>query len=164
MIGRNHTIRSGTIIYDNVLIGDNFQTGHNVLIRDGTIIGNNVLVGTGTIIDGDVIIGNDVRIQSMCYIPPKTRIEDGVFLGPNVVLTNDKYPMSPKDNLIGPTIKRGAVICANCTILPGVEIGEEALVAAGAIVTKDIPPRKMAIGCPAKVVDIPDNYKNSPKI
>lgn len=75
VIGRNHTIRSNSIIYNDVVIGDNFRTGHNVVIRENTNIGDDVLIGTNTVIEGDVIIGNDVSIQSNVYIPTNSVIK-----------------------------------------------------------------------------------------
>jgi acetyltransferase-like isoleucine patch superfamily enzyme len=103
-----------------------------------------------------VTIGNDVNLQSLVYIPTNTKIGDHVFIGPGTVLTNDRYPPSRTGVLAGPTILEGAAIGANVTILPGVCIGENSLVAAGAVVTRDVPPRKLAIGSPAKIRDLPD--------
>ena len=143
-------IRSGTVIYPNVCVGDNFETGHNVLIRDPTHIGNNVRVGTGTIIEGDVTIGDNVNIQSMVYIPKFTTIGSKVFIGPCVVLTNDKYP--PSGKLVGPILCDGCSIGANVTILPGIIIGEGALVGAGSVVTHNVPPHKTVYGNPARVI------------
>lgn len=161
IIGDNATIRRGTVIYCDVSIGDNFQSGHNVLIREKTHIKNCVLVGTNTIIEGSTRIGNNVSIQSSVYIPLNTVIEDRVFIGPCAVLTNDKYPIRQKGSLKGPTIRKGASIGANCTILPGIEIGEGAMIAAGAVVTKDVPEWKMAVGVPAKISDLPDDLKTA---
>lgn len=158
-IGSNSIIRPGTTIFSNVKTGDNFKTGHNVIIREKTTIGNNVLVGSNVIIDGNVKIGNDVSIQGNVYIPTTVTIEDNVFIGPCAVLTNDKYPIRRKYELLGPTLRKGASIGANATILPNVEIGEGAMVAAGALVTRDVPPWKLAIGFPAKIKDLPDDLK-----
>ena len=152
IIGDNAIIRPNTVIYCEVRIGKNFRTGHNVVIRENTIIGDDVLVGTNTVIDGETKIGSNVRIQSNVYIPRRTVVEDNVFIGPNAVLTNDRYP--PSSELKGPIIKRGAKIGANSTILPGVIVGEGALVAAGAVVTRDVPPGKLAIGVPARFRDL----------
>jgi len=138
-----------------VVIGDNFQSGHNVMIRENTCIGDRVSIGTATVIEGNTHIGNDVSLQSMVYIPTNTVIGDNVFIGPNTVLTNDRYPPSGIGGLKGPQIMNGAAIGANATLLPGICIGEGALVAAGAIVTRNVPARKLAIGAPAKITDLP---------
>ena len=89
VIGRNHTIRSNSIIYNDVVIGDNFRTGHNVVIRENTNIGDDVLIGTNTVIEGDVIIGNDVSIQSNVYIPTNSVIEDNVLIGACSLVNKD---------------------------------------------------------------------------
>lgn len=154
-IGKNAVIRSGTIIYCDVVIGDGFQTGHNVIIREKTRIGENVAIGTATVIEGDCSIGNNVNIQSMVYIPTNTIIEDSVFIGPNTVLTNDRYPPTRIGGLEGPHIRKGAAIGANTTLIPGVCIGEGALVAAGAVVTRDVPDHMLAVGSPARIKDLP---------
>ena len=96
IMGKRAVLRPGTVIYCDVVIGDNFQSGHNVLIREKTTIGNQTAIGTATIIDGNTKIGNNVSIQSMVYIPTNTTIGDHVFIGPNAVLTNDRYPPSPR--------------------------------------------------------------------
>jgi acetyltransferase-like isoleucine patch superfamily enzyme len=154
-IGDRAIIRSGTIIYCDVSIGNDFSCGHNVLIREKTRIGDRVSVGTASIIEGETIIGNDVNLQSLVYIPTDTTIGNRVFIGPNTVLTNDRYPPTRIGGLQGPTLSDGVAVGANVTILPGICIGEGALVAAGAIVTRDVPSHKLAIGVPAKIRDLP---------
>ena len=158
-IGENAVIRSGTILYCDVTIGNHFQSGHNVMIREKTQIGNRVGIGTSVVIEGNTIIGDDVSLQSMVYIPTDTVIGNKVFIGPNTVLTNDRYPPTRIGGLKGPQIRDGAAIGANATLLPGVCIGEGALVAAGAIVTRDVPAYKLAIGAPAKITDLPSKMK-----
>lgn len=155
IIGKNAVIRSGTIIYCDVTIGDQFQSGHNVLIREKTRIGNGVAIGTSAVIEGNTTIGDHVSLQSMVYIPTDTVIGNNVFIGPNTVLTNDRYPPTRIGGLKGPQIMAGAAIGANATLLPGVCIGEGALVAAGAIVTRDVPAHMLAIGAPAKITTLP---------
>jgi acetyltransferase-like isoleucine patch superfamily enzyme len=150
-IGKGCTIRSGTVIYSGVKIGNNFRSGHNVLIRGNSEIGDNVLVGTSSVIDGDCKIGNNVSIQTGVYITRYTMIEDGVFLGPFCVTTNDKY-MKYGVTLKGPLIKQGARIGANSTIMPDITIGKGAIVGAGSVVTKGVPPGKVVTGVPARVV------------
>jgi len=152
---KNVLIRQPSVVYDDVEIGEGTKTGHFVLIRSKTKIGKNCTIGTATIIEGgDVVIGNNVSIQSRCYMPQQTKIEDNVFMGPGVVITNDKYPPTEDPSKWRPvTIKKGARIGANVTILPGVTIGENALIGAGSVVTKDIPAGKTAYGNPARVVE-----------
>lgn len=148
-IGKNSIIRSGSVIYFGVKIGDKFRSGHNILIRENTEIGDNVLVGTNAVVDGDCRIGSDVSIQTGVYIARYTTIEDGVFMGPLSVTTNDKY-MRYGAELKGPVIKKGAKIGANATIFSDVSVGENAVVGAGAVVTKDVEPNEIVIGVPAR--------------
>ena len=163
-IGPNSIIRAGSTIFSSVKTGKNFKTGHNVMIRENTDIGDNVLIGTNVIIDGHVKIGNNVSIQGNVYIPTNVTIEDNVFIGPCAVLANDKYPIRKKYELKGPVLKKGASIGANATLLPDVEIGEGAMVAGGALVTKDVPAWKLAIGVPAKIEELPKDLKELNKI
>ena len=159
IIGKNALIRSNSIIYNDVEIGNNFKTGHGVTIREKTNIGDNVLVGTNSVIEGHCSIGNNVSIQSNVYIPTNTIIEDYVFIGPCACFTNDKYPIRVDFDLKGPVIKRGASIGANSTFLSNIEIGEGAMVAAGAIVTMDVPEFFLAIGAPARIKPLPKHLK-----
>jgi acetyltransferase-like isoleucine patch superfamily enzyme len=154
-IGDNSTLRPGTTIYADVTIGESFSSGHNVMIREKTIIGSHVSVGTGSIIEGYSSIGNRSNLQSLVYIPTNTTIGDDVFIGPNTVLTNDRYPPRNDTQMDGPIIYERARIGANVTILPGVIIGEDALVAAGSVVTKDVPASMLAIGSPARHKPLP---------
>lgn len=158
-IGNNALIRPNSFIYEDVEIGEWFECGHNVIIRERTKIGNNTRIGTNTVIEGDVEIGNNVNIQSCVYIPKHTYIGDNVFIAPCVVITNDKYPPHAIGGLIGATIEDCVSIGANSTILPGITIAEHSLVAAGSVVTRDVPPYSMAIGVPAKMVELPNKIK-----
>lgn len=155
IIGKNPKIRSNSIIYNDVVIGDNFQTGHNVLIRENTTIGDNSLVGTNTVIEGECTIGDGVSIQSNVYIPRNSIIEDNVFIGPCSCFTNDRYPIRVDYDLKGPILRKGCSIGANSTFLSNLEIGEGAMVAAGAIVTRNVPPWYLAIGTPARIKPLP---------
>jgi acetyltransferase-like isoleucine patch superfamily enzyme len=164
ILGKNPLIRSNSIIYNDVEIGNNFKTGHGVTIREKTFIGDNVLIGTNTIIEGHCSIGSNVSIQSNVYIPTNTIIEDYVFIGPCACFTNDKYPIRVDFDLKGPIIKKGASVGANSTFLSNIEIGEGAMVAAGAIVTMDVPEYFLAIGAPARIKPLPKNLKKLNKI
>ena len=154
LIGAGATIRSHTVIYAGNVIGEGFQTGNKVNIRESNQIGHNVSVGTLSVIEHHVEIGNNVRIHTQAFIPEYSVLEEGCWIGPNVVLTNAKYPLSPgvKDSLAGPVIKKGAKIGANATLLPGVVIGENALVGAGSVVVKDVPDGAVVAGNPARII------------
>lgn len=154
IIGDNSLIRSHTVIYAGNVIGNNFCTGHCVLIRENNEIGNNVSIGSHSVIEHHVKIGNGVRIHSQVFIPEFSVLEDNCWIGPNVVLTNARYPLSlnVKKNLEGPIIRSGAKIGANATLLPGVVVGRNSLVGAGSVVVNDIPDGKIVIGNPAKVL------------
>lgn len=154
VIGKQAHIRSHTVIYAGNKIGMYFQTGNKVNIREMNEIGDNVSVGTLSVIEHHVTIGNNVRIHTQVFIPEYSILEDDSWLGPNVVLTNAKYPLSPgvKENLRGPIIRRGAKIGANATILPGIEIGTNALVGAGAVITSDVPKNAVVAGNPARII------------
>ena len=157
--GRDCRIRWGTVIYGDVTTGNDFQTGHHVMIREKTVIGNHVMIGTGTVIDGQVEIRDFVKIESQCYIPTHVRIGSRVFFGPGVTLTNDRYPLKQRDRYRpeGPVIEDGVTLGGRVTVCPGVRIGEDAFVAAGAVVTKDVPPRSLAVGVPARIKPLPSH-------
>ncbi|AFK21260.1 N-acetyltransferase (plasmid) [Haloferax mediterranei ATCC 33500] len=155
VIGDEARIRSGTIIYSDVDIGDDFITGHDALVRENTQIGDDVVVGTKTVIDGTSVIGSNVSLQSRVYVPTNTTIGNNVFVGPGAVLTNDPYPVRQDVEMAGPTLEDGASVGGNATILPDVTVGKNAFVAAGAVVTKDVPPETLAVGTPTKHHPLP---------
>ena len=150
-IGKNAIIRSGTIIYSNVQIGDNFKTGHGVMIRENTIVGHDCIIGTKAILDGYVKIGNKSFIQSGCYITQSTEIGDFVFIAPNVVTLDNKYIVMG-EGLNGPKIGNGVRIGGNTTILSGVKIGDHSLIGAGSVVSRDIRAKSLAYGNPARII------------
>jgi acetyltransferase-like isoleucine patch superfamily enzyme len=154
IIGDNALIRSHTVIYAGNVIGNNFQTGNKVNIRESNRIGDDVSIGTLSVIEHHVTIGHRVRVHTQVFIPEFSVLEDGCWIGPNVVLTNAKYPLSPgvKDRLNGPVIRAGAKLGANATVLPGVIVGENALVGAGAVVVRDVPAGAVVAGNPARVI------------
>jgi acetyltransferase-like isoleucine patch superfamily enzyme len=153
-IGEGAVIRSHTVIYAGNVIGRNFQTGNKVNIRESNRIGDNVSVGTMSVIEHHVEIADNVRIHTQVFIPEFSVLEEGCWIGPHVVFTNAKYPLSPgvKDRLKGPVIRKGAKIGANATLLPGVVIGENAIVGAGAVVVRDVLPGTVVAGNPARVI------------
>jgi acetyltransferase-like isoleucine patch superfamily enzyme len=116
-------------------------------------IGKNVNIGMFTEIGNKVSIGNNVRIGAMCYIPEGVIIKDNAWIGPRVTFTNDKYPPSGKKFWEKTIIKKGARIGAGVTVLPGISIGENALIGAGSVVTRDIPANAKCCGVPAKIMN-----------
>ena len=154
IIGDNSIIRAGTYIYAGNQIGRNFQTGNKANIRELNKIGNDVSIGTLTVIEHHVTIGNGVRIHTQVFIPEHTILEKNCWLGPNVVVTNARYPKHPtvKTDIIGAHIKQNAKIGANTTLLPSITIGIDSLIGAGSVVTKDISDGVIAAGSPAKVL------------
>ena len=153
-IGEGASINSHTVIYAGNRIGRNFRAGHGVLIRELNEIGDNVSIGSGSNVEHHVRIGQGVRLHSNVFVPELSVLEDGCWLGPNVVLTNARYPASPttKEELAGPHIGVCAKIGANATILPGIRIGAGALVGAGSVVTADVAPGVVVAGNPARTI------------
>ncbi len=147
-IGKNSVIRSHTIIYEDVVIGDNFNTGHHVTIRENSRIGKCCSAGTLTDIQGKVKIGNFVRMHSNVHIGQLTTIKDYAWLFPYAIATNDMYP--PMGKLKGCTIGEYAIVTTGTILLPGVKVGDNALVAAGAVVSKDVKKETFVMGVPAK--------------
>lgn len=135
-------------------IGEGTRVWQFVVILKGAKIGQDCNICAHTLIEGDVIIGNNVTVKSGVYIWDGTRIEDDVFLGPNATLTNDLMPRSKQypDTFSGITLKKGSSIGANATLLPGITVGQKAMVGAGAVVTKDVPDYAVVIGNPAQII------------
>lgn len=153
-IGDNAVIRSHTVMYAGNIIGNNFQTGNKANIRENNTIGNNVSIGTLSVVEHHVNIEDNVRIHTQAFIPEYSTLCDGCWIGPNVVFTNAKFPQSPdvKNNLIGPTVSKGAIVGANTTLMPGVNVGKEAIVGAGSVVVKDVEEGVVVVGNPAKKI------------
>ena len=160
-LAKGACIRAGTIIYADVKAGDDFQTGHNVLIREHTVFGSHIVVGTNTVIDGHVTVGDFVKIESNCYIPTHVTIGSRVFIGPGVVLTNDRYPQKMRDDYKpeGPIIEDGVSLGGGVVVVPGVRIGKGSFIAAGAVVTKDIPPMSLVKGVPGVIMPLPEKLR-----
>lgn len=158
VVGDNAFIRSGSVIYADVRLGDHFQCGHNVTIRARTTIGRHVTVGTNSVIEGDVEIGDFVKIESNCFVPTHVLIGSRVFLGPNVVMLNDRYPLRRRDQYRpeGPVLEDNVTVGAAAVLCPGVRIGAGSFIAAGAVVTKDVPPGMLAVGVPARPSPLPE--------
>jgi acetyltransferase-like isoleucine patch superfamily enzyme len=129
--------------------------GDQSCVRERVSVGDDVVIGRGSLVENDTTIGSLTKIQADAYITAYSTLEDNVFVAPRVVTTNDNYMGRTEKRLAdvkGPTIRRGARVGGGAILLPGVEIGEEAFVGAGAVVTKDVPPRTLVVGSPARVL------------
>ena len=142
-------------------IGKNVRIWHFSYVGDNVEIGDNVKIGSLAHIDYDVKIGSNTKIEGLAYIPPLSRIGKNVFIGPNVVLTNDPYP--PCDKMVGVTIEDGAVIGAMAALRAGITIGKNSVVAMGSIVTKDVPENVVVMGNPAKIKYTRQEYDKKQK-
>lgn len=153
-IGERVTICSGAVVFAGARIGDRAILGDQTYVRERTEIGADTVVGRGTAVDNDVRIGARCKIQTMAYVTAYSLIEDDVFVGPCAMTTNDDT-MARHDRdyeLRGATLRRACRIGGGAVLTPGVEIGEEGFVAAGALVTRDVPPRGVVLGVPARVI------------
>lgn len=154
VIGDNALIRSHTVIYFGNKIGRNFKAGNGVNIRENNKIGDDVSIGTHSVIEHGVLIEDNVRIHSNVFIPELSVLKKNCWIGPNVVLTNAHLPLCPNRPKCfrGAIVESGAKIGANVTILPGIRIGGNSVVGAGAVVMKNVPDGMVAVGNPARVV------------
>jgi UDP-2-acetamido-3-amino-2,3-dideoxy-glucuronate N-acetyltransferase len=153
-IGDGVLIGGHAVIHSGVRIGAGARIGDHAQIRDGAVIGVGSTVGSYVSVDPGVTIGERVSIQTRCYITGGTRVEDDVFVGPGVTLTNDNTMdrHGPEFEFEGPLLRRACRVGGGSTLCPGVEIGEEAFVAAGALVAADVAPRTVVMGVPARAV------------
>jgi acetyltransferase-like isoleucine patch superfamily enzyme len=162
VIGEGAHIRSHAVLYVGSRIGRGFQTGHQVLMREANVLGSNVSIGTHSVVEHHVRIGDGARLHSNVFVPEFSVLEDEAWLGPNVVLTNARYPRSArtKERLEGVVIGARAKIGANATLLPGIRIGEGALVGAGSLVTRDVAPWTVVVGNPARLIGRVDEIED----
>lgn len=149
----NFFVHESSYVDNDVIIGDNTKIWHFCHIQSGARVGNNCSFGQNVNISNNVIIGNNVKIQNNVSVYEGVELEDGVFCGPSCVFTNDLTPRAefPKGHAgyKKTLVRHGASIGANATIVCGHEIGEYAMVAAGAVVTKDVEPFTLVAGIPA---------------
>ena len=153
-LGVRVTVCAHAVVYAGSVVGDEVIVGDHAQIRERTVIGPQTVVGRGSAIDNDVTIGARVKIQTNVYVTAFTVVEDDVFIGPGASTTNYDT-MSRHDRAValhGATLRRACRIGGSAVLVPGVEVGEEAFVAAGAVVTKDVPPRAFVMGVPARQV------------
>jgi acetyltransferase-like isoleucine patch superfamily enzyme len=153
-IGERVTVCSGAVVFAGANVAAEAILGDQSFVRERSEIGAGSVIGRGSVVDNDVVVGARVKVQTSVYLTAFTVIEDDVFVGPGATTTNDNTMNrhGPETPLRGATLRRACRVGGGTVLTPGVEVGEEAFVAAGAVVTKDVPPRAVVIGVPARVV------------
>ena len=160
-VGEGAIVSTGAIVFAGSRIGARVILGDQSCVRERVSVGDDVVLGRGSLVENDTTIGAMTRIQADAYITAYSTLEEHVFVAPCVVTTNDNYMGRTEGRhelMKGPTIRRGARVGGGAVLCPGVEIGEEAFVGAGAVVTKDVAARTIVVGNPARVLrEVPEN-------
>jgi len=154
-LGDGTVVSTGAVVFAGTKIGARVIVGDQSCVRERVILGDDVVVGRGSLIENDTTVGALTKIQAHAYITAYSTLEENVFIAPCVVTTNDNFMGRTErrhELIAGPTIRRGARIGGGAVLCPGIEIGEEAFVGAGAVVTKNVPPRAVVVGNPARVL------------
>jgi acetyltransferase-like isoleucine patch superfamily enzyme len=155
VIGDGTRILAGAIVFAGSRLGRSVIVGDQACVRERCELGDDVVVGRGSLVENDTTVGARTRIQANAYVTAYSRLEEDVFIAPCVVTTNDNFMGRTARRLElvrGPTIRRGARIGGGAVLLPGIEVGEEAFVGAGAVVLRDVPPRAVVVGNPARQI------------
>jgi acetyltransferase-like isoleucine patch superfamily enzyme len=155
VIGDGTVISTGAVVFAGSEVGANCIVGDQSCIRERVRMGDDCVLGRGSLIENDTTVGTRTRIQAGAYVTAYSTLEEDVFVAPCVVTTNDNYmgrTEKRKTLMKGPTIRRSARVGGGAILCPGIEIGEEAFVGAGAVVTRDVPPRTLVVGSPARVL------------
>lgn len=158
-IGAGVTVCAGAVIFAGAMIEEGAIIGDQAHVRERSHIGAGTVIGRGSQVDNDVRVGARVRVQSGVYLTAFTTVEDDVFIGPGASTTNDDTMSrhGPEVALRGALLRRACRVGGSAVLTPGVEVGEEAFVAAGAVVTSDVPPRAVVMGVPARAVrEVPE--------
>ena len=159
-LGAGTIVSTGAVVFAGTTVGERAIVGDQACVRERCTIGDDVVIGRGSLVENDTSVGALTKIQAHAYITAYSLLEDNVFIAPCVVTTNDNFMGRTEkrhDLVKGPTIRRGARIGGGCVLLPGIEIGEEAFVGAGAVVIRDVPARALVVGNPARQIrEVPD--------
>jgi UDP-2-acetamido-3-amino-2,3-dideoxy-glucuronate N-acetyltransferase len=152
---------AGVIVYRGAALGAAVMLADQATVRENVTIGEYTIIGRGVTVENKVTIGRRCKIETEAYVTALSEIGDGCFIAPEVTFTNDNFLGRTKERFKhhkGVTLERGARVGANATLLPGITVGADALVAAGSVVTRDVPSRMICLGAPARVVRaVPDN-------
>jgi len=158
-LGAGTIVSTGAIVFAGTRVGERVIIGDQACVRERCEIGDGVVIGRGSLVENDTTIGADSKIQAMAYITAYSTLESQVFIAPCVQTTNDNFMGRTQRRhglRKGPTIRRGARVGGGAVLCPGIEVGEEAVVGAGAVVVTDVPPRVVVVGNPARVLrDVP---------
>jgi acetyltransferase-like isoleucine patch superfamily enzyme len=153
VLGPGASVGANAVVFAGAAIGPGAVVGDQAYVRERAALGEGAVLGRGSALENDAVVGARARIQTDCYITAFTEVEEDVFVAPGVTTANDQTAGRPKgEPMRGPRLRRACRIGARAVLLPGVEIGEEAFVAAGAVVTRDVPPRALVMGVPARAV------------
>jgi acetyltransferase-like isoleucine patch superfamily enzyme len=155
VIGDGTIVSTGAVVFAGSRIGARVILGDQSCVRERVTVADDVVIGRGSLVENDTTIGASTTIQADAYITAYSTLEEQVFIAPRVITTNDDFMGRTErrhELIAGPTIRRGARVGGGAVLLPGVEIGEEAFVGAGAVVTKDVPPKMLVVGNPARVL------------
>jgi len=159
-LGPGTIVSTGAVVFAGTTVGERVIVGDQACVRERCRIGDDVVIGRGSLVENDTSVGALTKIQAHAYITAYSVLEDNVFIAPCVITTNDNYMGRTEkrhDLVKGPTIHRGARVGGGSVLLPGIEIGEEAFIGAGAVVLRDVPPRAVMVGSPARQIrDVPD--------
>jgi acetyltransferase-like isoleucine patch superfamily enzyme len=154
-LGPGTIVSTGAVVFAGTTVGERVVLGDQACVRERCAIGDDVVIGRGSLVENDTSVGALTKIQAHAYITAYSLLEDNVFIAPCVVTTNDNFMgrTEKRHELVkGPTIRRGARIGGGVVLLPGIEVGEEAFVGAGAVVTRDVPARTLVVGNPARQI------------
>ena len=159
-LGAGTVVSTGAVVFAGTTVGERVIVGDQSCIRERCSIGDDVVLGRGSFVENDTSVGALTKIQAHAYITAYSLLEDNVFIAPCVITTNDNFMgrTEKRHELIkGPTIRRGARVGGGAVLLPGIEIGEEAFIGAGAVVIRDVPARALMVGNPARQLrEVPD--------
>ena len=159
-LGPGTIVSTGAVVFAGTTVGERVIVGDQACVRERCTIGDDVVIGRGSLVENDTSVGALTKIQAHAYITAYSVLEDNVFVAPCVVTTNDNFMGRTEERhalVRGPTIRRGARIGGGVVLLPGIEVGEEAFVGAGAVVTRDVPARALVVGNPARQIrEVPD--------
>jgi acetyltransferase-like isoleucine patch superfamily enzyme len=159
-LGAGTIVSTGAVVFAGTTVGERVVVGDQACVRERCTIGDEVVIGRGSLVENDTSVGALTKIQAHAYITAYSLLEENVFIAPCVITTNDNFMgrTEKRHELVkGPTIRRGARIGGGAVLLPGIEVGEEAFVGAGAVVLRDVPARAVMVGSPARQIrEVPE--------